>query len=104
MITCQNNVYHLRTDSYSCLLRINDWGMVEQLHFGPPVRTEDAECFACRPGLGWGESVLLDGKETASCPDVMCLAWSGSGRGDYRESPLELCGVSTDFRLQKALP
>ena len=99
MITCQNNVYHLRTDSYSCLLRINDWGMVEQLHFGPPVRTEDAECFACRPGLGWGESVLLDGKETASCPDVMCLAWSGSGRGDYRESPLELCGVSTDFRF-----
>ena len=97
MITCQNNVYHLRTDSYSCLLRINDWGLIEQLHFGAPVRTEDAESFSCRPGLGWGASVLLDAKESASCPDVMALAWSGSGRGDYRESPLELCGASTNF-------
>ena len=97
MITCQNNVYHLRTDSYSCLLRINDWGLVDQLHFGAPVRTEDAESFACRPGLGWGASVLLDAKESTSCPDVMALAWSGSGRGDYRESPLELCGASTNF-------
>ena len=99
MITCQNNVYHLRTDDYSCLLRVNPWGLVEQLHFGAPVRTEDAESFACRPGLGWGASVILDEKETASCPDVMALAWSGSGRGDYRESPLELGGVSTDFRF-----
>ena len=97
MITCQNNVYHLRTDSYSCLLRVNEWGLVEQLHFGAPVRTEDAESFACRPGLGWGASVLLDSKESASCADVMSLAWSGSGRGDYRESPLELSGVSTNF-------
>ena len=102
MITCQNNVYHLRTDRYSCLLRVNNWGLVEQLHFGTPVRTEDAESFACRPGLGWGESILLDAKETASCPDVMALAWSGSGRGDYRESPLELGGVSTNFRFAGA--
>ena len=102
MITCQNNVYHLRTDGYSCLLRVNNWGLVEQLHFGSPVRTEDAESFACRPGLGWGESILLDAKETASCPDVMALAWSGSGRGDYRESPLELGGVSTNFRFAGA--
>ena len=102
MITCQNNVYHLRTEAYSCLLRVNNWGLVEQLHFGAPVRTEDAESFACRPGLGWGESILLDAKETASCPDVMALAWSGSGRGDYRESPLELGGVSTNFRFAGA--
>ena len=102
MIICQNNVYHLFTETYSCLLRVNPWGLVEQLHFGAPVCTEDAESFACRPGLGWGASVILDEKETASCPDVMALAWSGSGRGDYRESPLELGGVSTDFRFAGA--
>ena len=33
-----------------------------------------------------------------SCPDVMSLAWSGPGRGDYRESPLSFAGVSADFR------
>ena len=102
MIICKNNVYHLGTESYSCLLRINNLGLVEHLHFGAPVRTEDGEVFACRPGLGWGASVLLDDKDTASSADVLALHWSGSGRGDYRESPLELSGVSTDFRFAGA--
>ena len=102
MIICQNNVYHLRTDSYSCLFRINSQGLVEHLHFGAPVLTEDAESFACRPGLGWGASVLMDSTDTASSADVLALQWSGSGRGDYRESPLELAGISSDFRFAGA--
>ncbi len=102
MILSQNSVYHLSTDHYSCLLRITPLGLLEHLHFGAPVRTEDAESFACRPGLGWGASVLLDETETASCPDVPALQWSGSGRGDYRESPLELAGISSDFRFVSA--
>ena len=68
------------------------------LHFGEPVRTEDADALMFRPGLGWGGAVLLEAGDPASCADVMPLAWSGAGRGDYRESPLELGGVSTDFR------
>ncbi|MBQ2900064.1 MAG: alpha-galactosidase, partial [Oscillospiraceae bacterium] len=36
--------------------------------------------------------------DTESCADAMPLAWSGSGRGDYRDSPLEFGGISTDFR------
>ncbi len=38
----------------------------------------------------------------ADCLDILPLEWSGCGRGDYRESPLELSiggrAVSTDFR------
>ena len=98
MIDYQNGVFGLHGDGFSCLLRVNTYGLLELLHFGESVRTEDAEAFCCRPGLGWGESVLLTEGDTASCPDAMPLAWSGSGRGDYRESPLELGGVSTDFR------
>ena len=98
MIEYKNNVFGLHGDGFSCLLRVNAYGLLEQLHFGRPVRTEDAEAFACQPGLGWGASVLLKDEDTASCPDALPLAWSGSGRGDYRESPLELGGVSTDFR------
>ena len=98
MIFCENKVFHLKTDHYSYLFRINPWGQPEHLHFGAPVRTEDAEGFACRPGLGWGSTVLLAEGETASCADDKALEWSGSGRGDYRESPLELAGKSTDFR------
>nr|MBQ8245106.1 alpha-galactosidase [Oscillospiraceae bacterium] len=99
MITHENGVFHIRTECYSYLFRINSYGIPEHLHFGGPVRTADAEAFACRPGLGWGSSVLLAGEDTASSLDALPLEWSSSGRGDYRESPLELSGVSTDFRF-----
>lgn len=98
MIIYQNNVFHLKTDTYSYLFRINGYGILEHLHFGAPVRTEDADSFAVIPGLGWGSSVVLDRENTASSLDFLPLEWSGSGRGDYRESPLEI-GVSTDFRF-----
>ena len=97
MIECINGVFGLHGDGFSCLLRVNEYGLLEQLHFGAPVRTGDAEAFLCRPGLGWGSSVLLNDGDTASCPDALPFAWSGSGRGDYRESPLET-GTATDFR------
>ena len=97
MIECINGVFGLHGDGFSCLLRVNEYGLWEQLHFGAPVRTEDWPAFCCRPGLGWGASVLLRDGDTASCADALPLAWSGSGRGDYRESPLET-GRATDFR------
>ncbi len=97
MISFENGFFSIQGAGYSCLLGLNAYGQLEQLHFGRPVRPEDAAAFRCQAGLGWGTSVLLDDKDTASCPDALPLAWSGSGRGDYRESPLEL-GVSTDLR------
>ena len=100
MITESNGVFHIQSASYSYLFKINKWGIPEHLHFGTPVQTEDAEALSCRPGLGWGCSILLDAEDTASCLDTMMLEWSGSGRGDYRESPLELCGKATDFRYE----
>ncbi|MBE6926591.1 MAG: alpha-galactosidase [Ruminococcaceae bacterium] len=99
MIEYNNQVFGLHGEGFSCLLRVNDYGLLEMLHFGAPVSTGDAEAFVCRPGLGWGASVLLKDGDTESCPDVLPLAFSGSGRGDYRESPLCLGGVSTDFRF-----
>ena len=97
MITENDGVFHIGTKEYSYLLRINGYRQPEHLHFGIPVKSADADAFVCRPGLGWGSSILLEPGDTASCPDDKPLEWSGSGRGDYRESPLEL-GVSTDFR------
>lgn len=98
MICEQSGVFHIQTEAYSYLLRANSYGLPEHIHFGLPVKTEDAAALACRPGLGWGASILLNAEDSASCPDVLALEWSGSGRGDYRESPLELAGTSSDFR------
>ncbi len=100
MIEVKDWVFHLKTEHYSYLFQINAWGLPEQLHFGSPVETEDAGSFAVCPGLGWGCSVLLEEGNPASCPDVLPLEWSGSGRGDYRESPMELGGASGDFRYE----
>ena len=100
MIEYIDGIFGLHSAECSCLLRVNHYRLLELLHFGEPVKTGDAEAFFCRPGLGWGGSVQLKEDDTLSCPDAMGLAWSGSGRGDYRESPLELGGVSTNFLYQ----
>ena len=97
MIFCQDNVFLLKNKEISYLFRIGKYGHPEHLHFGAPVELSDAEALACRPGLGWGCSVLLEDKDSQSCLDDKALEWSGSGRGDYRESPLET-GFSTDLR------
>ncbi len=99
MIIQENNLFAIHGGTYSCILGLTQYGQLEQLYFGPSVRTEDAAAFRCQPGAGWGASVLLDDSNGASCPEFLPLAWSGSGRGDYRESPLEL-GVSTDLRYE----
>ena len=67
MIEIQDQIFHLKTDNYSYLLRVNQWGQPEHLHFGAPVRTEDFAGFLCRPGLGWGACVLLDDNDSGSC-------------------------------------
>jgi len=98
MITETNGVFHIQTEVYSYLFRVNAYGLPEHLHFGIPVKTEDAFALSCRPGLGWGSNIVLVEGDTESCPDTMALEWSGSGRGDYREAAVEFCGTSTDFR------
>ena len=102
MIQEENSVFHLFTEHYSYLLKINQYGIPEHLYFGPPVQTADADALSPRPGLGWGSSILLDRKDPASCLDALALEWSGSGRGDYREAPLELLGQPTDFRFAES--
>ena len=100
MITYENGIFTLQGEGFTNLLRVNPWGLLEQLYFGPTVAPSDWIAFQPDPGIGWGGSVLLEDGNTASCADVMPLAWSGSGRGDYRESPLDI-GISTDFRYER---
>lgn len=98
MIEHRDKVFGLHGDGFSFLLRINEHGLPELLHFGEALSTADAEALIPKPGIGWGESLLLDETSTASCPDAMPLAWSGAGKGDFRESPVEFGGISSDFR------
>ena len=98
MISHENGLFSIQTDAYSYLFRINAYGLLEHLYFGAPVRDSDAAAFACRPGIGWGSSVVLSDKDPGSSQDVMALEWSFSGRGDYRESPIALGGNSMELK------
>ena len=101
MINVRQGVFHLRNEEASYLFRVKD-GFLEHLHFGARAETSDAPAFAARPGCGWGDSTLYREGSNADCLDILPLEWSGCGRGDYRESPLELSiggrAVATDFR------
>ena len=99
MIEFKNDIFAIHGDGFSCLLGLTPYGQLEQIYFGSPVQTEDAYAFRFQPGLGWGSALLQNDGDTASSTDIWPLAFSGSGRGDYRESPLEV-GVSTDLRYE----
>ena len=99
MISYDNGVFLLSADRFSYMFRVGKHGQLEHLHFGAPVEVQDADAFGVKTGTGWGCSVAYDADGT--CLDTMPWEWSGSGRGDYRESPLELSvngtSISTDF-------
>ncbi|MBE6922128.1 MAG: alpha-galactosidase [Ruminococcaceae bacterium] len=97
MILHDNGLFLLKNDSFSYLFKVGKYGELQHLHFGAPVEITDADCFACIPGPGWGSNLVMDDADPHSCPDFIPLEWSGSGRGDYRESPLEI-GRATDLR------
>ena len=101
MITVKHGVFHLQNEKNSYLFRVRD-GFLEHLHFGARVSASDADALAVRPGCGWGDSTLYREDSNANCMDIFPLEWSGCGRGDYRESPLELLQngtpIYTDFR------
>ena len=112
MITVKHGVFHLQNEKCSYLFRVRD-GFLEHLHFGAQVCPEDAAALAVQAGYGWGSSTLYQEGSNANCLDVLPLEWSGSGYGDYRESPLEIsrdgAPLSTDFRYSgcevwKSLP
>ena len=97
MIFHDNGIFLLKNDEFSYMFRVDKYGQLQHLHFGAPVSETDAEAFAVVPGPGWGSNIVLDDADPNSCPDFVPLEWSNSGRGDYRESPLEL-GRATNLR------
>ena len=97
MISFEDGVFSLGTENFSYMLRVTKHGQLEHLHFGAPVAAADVQALACKPGTGWGSSVSYDADGT--CLDILPMEWSGSGRGDYRESPMAV-DAATDFVYQ----
>lgn len=79
----KENFYLLTNTNMSCLLHVND-GKIELIHIGAPINDTDAEAMILKAGPGWGTAT----KYKDNCLDSISLAWSESGCGDYRETPI----------------
>lgn len=89
-ITAKNKVFHLRTENTSYIFRITKFGHLEQLHYGIALPEDDYEALAVKHDIQLGSSVMYDASDDNYCLDSLCLEWSGLGRGDFRQTPIEL--------------
>ena len=88
-ITVNGGVFLLRTKDSSYIFRKTKFGHLEHIHYGEPVEAGDVAALELKRDIQLGSSVMYDKSDDAYCLDNMCLEWSGVGRGDFRQTPLE---------------
>lgn len=97
-ITYKNGVFSLCTENTSYIMRITKFGHLEHIHFGERVSADDAVPLSLKHDIQIGTSVMYSESDADYGLDYMCLEWSGTGCGDYREAPIELRMPSGSFR------
>ena len=103
MIENQDGLFCLHTRTTTMLLRLTEYGHPELVHYGARVTLRDAAGLAVKNSSAYGCCVNYSEDDPVYSLDTLPLAFSGAGRGDYRESPVELRhqnGASTDFRIR----
>ena len=88
-ITYDKGVFALDTDRTSYIFRVTKFRPLEHVHYGERVRASDAEALSVKHDIQLGSSVMYDESDDCYCLDNLCLEWSGVGRGDYRQTPIE---------------
>lgn len=89
-ITEKDGVFLLNTESSSYLVMVNEYGHVEQLHYGAPVQIGDAQALRYKRTMPYGSEVMYAQGDESYCLDNVPLNWSGIGKGDFRVTPLEM--------------
>lgn len=89
-ITYDKGVFALDTDRTSYIFRVTKFRHLEHVHYGERVRASDAEALSVKHDIQLGSSVMYDESDDCYCLDNLCLEWSGVGRGDYRQTPIEV--------------
>lgn len=88
-ITYENGVFALDTRCTSYIFRVTKFRHLEHIHYGEHVAVSDAQPLASKHDIQLGSSVMYDPSDDNYCLDNLCLEWSGVGRGDYRQTPVE---------------
>lgn len=88
-IEFDGGVFSLNTKNTGYIFRISKFGHLEHIHYAERVPASDAQALAVKHDIQLGSSVMYDKSDNDYCLDALCLEWSGVGRGDYRQTPLE---------------
>lgn len=88
-ITYDKGVFALDTDRTSYIFRVTKFRHLEHIHYGERVKASDAEALSVKHDIQLGSSVMYDESDDCYCLDNLCFEWSGVGRGDYRQTPIE---------------
>ncbi len=89
-IKSKDRVFLLNTQKSSYMLMVNEYGHIEQLHYGRPVQLEDYEALRYKRTMPYGSQVMYTPEDQIYCLDNVPLNWSGIGKGDFRIPPAEL--------------
>jgi alpha-galactosidase len=75
----------------SYIFRVSKFGHLEHIHYGVKIPADaDPESLRLKTTAVMGSSVLYDESDGFYCLDTLPLEWSGIGKGDYRNSPVEI--------------
>lgn len=89
MISFENDVFRLDTQESSYWFHITKYGHLEHVFYGPRLNNQDIEGLIVKRSATYGSCVSYTQEDLTYCLDNMCLEWSGTGCGDYRQSPIE---------------
>lgn len=104
MIEREEKLFRLTTEHTSYWFEVTKFGHLEHLYYGPRISTICPDAVRLKRTAYIGSSIVYDETDELYCLDQMCLEWSGNGRGDYRQQPLEVKmpdgSFVTDFTYQ----
>lgn len=87
----KEKLFRLNTESTSYWFRVTAHGHLEQVYYGERLPDDQSPApLVVKRTTQFGSSVLYAPGDDNYCLDSMCLEWSGTGTGDYRQLPLEI--------------
>ena len=89
MITAKDGVFKLDTAHTSYIFRVTPHGHLEHIHYGPWLPQADVQALAVKHTIMLGSTVDYGPDTPGYCLDSYMLEYSGIGKGDFRNSPLE---------------
>ena len=97
MIEYIDNIFFISTLNTSYIFQITKFGHPESIYFGNIIPDRNIDSFRTKRNIAYGSSVLYSEKDETYCLDSIPLEYSGTGKGDYRHSPVEIRMPDSSF-------